>query len=339
MHPGLNRGAGPQPTLRKANVREPDAFQGLSMFWRPGIVVLPALIILPFCHGAESPTEPASTNSVVVPFEYRRGHIMVRPRVNDSEPLLFMVDSGFAINMISPEQAEALQLRRTGKITIVGVAGEESADLCEGVVFDFGNGFTYRSRRIAALPSHSRRFVRRDGVLGAGFYRQFTIEVDHPSKKLTLHRPETFTYGGTGEIVPLKFRKSTPFISASILIPGQAPIAGEFEIDTGCDGGLCLGHDFVESSGLEEKLSPGKRSARSGVGGDKKTHSVRLPQVQIGKLLVDRPSADLFEDGSPAERGFAGHIGMEVLRQFHLIFDYSRNRLIFERPGAPSESR
>jgi hypothetical protein len=297
--------------------------------------VVLVILVSQICRGADVSSEAPPTNSVTVPFEFRRGHMMVRPRVNNSEPLLFMVDSGFAINMISPEQADALQLKRTGKITIVGVAGEESADLCEGVVFDFGNGFTYRSRRIAALPSHSRRFVRRDGVLGAGFYRQFTIEVDQLSRKLVLHRPETFQYAGTGEIVPLKFRKSTPYISASILIPGQSPIPGEFEIDTGCDGGVCMCHDFVESTGLEEKLSPGKQSARTGVGGDKKTRSVRLPQLQIGKLLVDRPSADLFQDGSPAERGLAGHIGMEILRQFHLIFDYSHNRLIFERP--PSE--
>jgi len=282
------------------------------------------------CRGAEVSADPANTNSIIMPFEMRRGHITIRARVNDSQPLQFMLDSGFGINMISPEQAEALQLKRRGTITIVGVAAEEQADLFEGVTFDLGNGFTYRSRRLAALPSQSQRLVRRDGVFGASFYRQFTIEIDYPSRSLTLHRPQTFKYNGTGEVAPLRFRKDTPSISASILIPGEAPILGEFEIDTGCDGGLCLGRDFVESSGLEEKLSPGKKSVRTGVGGDKRTHSVRLPQVQIGKLLIDRPSADLFEQGSPVDPGLSGHIGMEVLRQFHLIFDYSRNRLILE---------
>jgi len=277
--------------------------------------------------------ETAATNSLVLSFDFRRGHIMVHPRVNGSEPLSFMVDSGFAINMISPEQAEALHLKRSGKITIVGVAGEEPADLFEGVTFDFGDGFTYASRRVASLASHSQKYVRRDGVLGSGFYRQFTIELDQKARKMVLHRPESFAYSGSGEIVPLKFRRSTPIVSAAILIPGQDPIAGDFEIDTGCDGCLCLGHEFVESSGLEEKLAPGRQSARSGVGGELKTHAVHLPQLRIGKLLIDRPSADLFEKGSPADPGLAGHIGMGVLRQFNVVFDYSRKRLIFEPPA------
>jgi len=29
--------------------------------------------------------------------------------------------------------------------------------------------------------------------------------------------------------------------------------------------------------------------------------------------------------------GLAGHVGMEVLRRFRVIFDYSRERMILER--------
>src|SRR3954470_1047968 len=98
-------------------------------------------------------TTVAQSNSVVVSSEFRRGRVMVRARVNDSEPLLFLLDSGFAINMISPEQAAALALTKTGKITIVGIAGEEPADVFEGVALDFGSNLTYRSRRMASLAS------------------------------------------------------------------------------------------------------------------------------------------------------------------------------------------
>ena len=277
--------------------------------------------------------QPA-TNSVVVPSEFRRGRVMVRARVNDSEPLLFMLDSRFTISMISPEQVSALALTRTGKITIVGVAGEEPADVFGGVTFDFGGNLKYSPRRVASLASHSRRIVRRDGVLGEGFYRQFTIEIDHRAKSVVVHQPDTFEYKGSGEVVPLQFRRGTPVLRASILFSNQPPVSGEFEIDTGCDGGLCLGHDFVEQNGLEAKIASSERSARVGVGGGVRTREVRLPQVQIGKLIIERPTADFFEKGSPAGEGLAGHIGVEVLRQFRVIFDYPHRRMIFERPEA-----
>jgi len=62
---------------------------------------------------------------------------------------------------------------------------------------------------------------------------------------------------------------------------------------------------------------------------------VRLPQLQIGKLIVEKPTADFFEQGSPADEGLAGHIGMEVLRQFRVIYDYSHKQMILE----PYESK
>lgn len=277
-----------------------------------------------------------ATNSVKIPFEVRRGHIMIRAPVNDSAPLLFMLDTGFAINMISPEQAAKLGLKATGKITIIGVAGEEQADTFEGVTLDFG-GMIYKPRRLAALASHSSRSSRRDGVLGSGFYRRFVVEVDHAAKSMVLHEPASFEYSGKGEVVPLRFRRSTPIISASILFPEQPPIRAEMEIDTGCDGGLCLGRGFVDENQLEQKLPPGERSARQGVGGGARTRTVKLPQLQMGKLIVERPTAELFEKGSPADDGLAGHLGMEILRNFRVIFDYSRKQMILESYPSKAE--
>lgn len=280
---------------------------------------------------APTPAPSRPTNSVTLPLEVHRGHMMIRARVNQSEPLLFLLDSGFSVTMISPEQAVALALKRAGKITIVGVAGEEPADLFEGATLDLG-GLTYTPRRLAALASHSRRYVRRDGVLGSGFYRRFVVEIDISGKSLVLHEPRTFEYSGPGEVIPLEFRKSTPIVRASILFPGQPPIDGEFEIDTGCDGGCCLAHDFVQQHRLEEKTVGGNARRAEGVGGGAPTRVVRLPKLQIGKLIVEHPTADFFEKGSPVDEGLAGHIGIEILRQFRVIFDYSHKRMILERP-------
>src|SRR5262249_23691743 len=139
----------------------------------------------------KEPSQPA-TNSVVVPFEFRRDHVMVRVPVNHSEPLLFMLDTGYTMNMISPDQAKALELKPAGRVTIIGVAGEEPAEMFEGPTFDFGHGFTYTSRRIASLPSNGRGYARRDGILGSGFYRRFVVEADHRAKTIALHEPASF---------------------------------------------------------------------------------------------------------------------------------------------------
>jgi hypothetical protein len=126
----------------------------------------------------DPPSLPAPATPAAISFEVRQGHIMVPLRINNSEPLSFMLDTGYSMSMIHPELAETLQLRRTGHVTIVGIAGEEEAAVFEGATFDL-SGATYAPRRIASLPSEgNRRRRRKNGILGSGFFRRFVVEID-----------------------------------------------------------------------------------------------------------------------------------------------------------------
>jgi predicted aspartyl protease len=278
---------------------------------------------------ATASSQPA-TNVVTLPFEFVSGRILVSARVNDAQPALMMLDTGYSINMLSRELAESLGLKRTGHITIVGVAGEEQADQFEGVAFDLA-GATYRPRRVAALPaSYQRHWRKRDGVLGAGFFKRFVVEIDPKGMKISLREPDAFHYSGNGEVIPFRIRQSTPIVEAAILLPDQAPITGRFEIDTGCDGGLCIGSDFVNAHHLVESTGQTEESGRRGLGGDAKTRIGRVPKFRLGSQVVEKPLSNFFLEGSPVDDGLAGHIGMQVLRRFKVIFDYSRERMILE---------
>jgi predicted aspartyl protease len=278
-------------------------------------------------NAAPSPVKPTV---VVVPFEFRRERIMVPARVNGSEPLSFMLDTGFSITTLHPDVVQQLNLRRAGHLTIVGIAGEEEAEVFEGARFDLG-GATYSPRRVAAVPSDNKRSSRkRSGVLGAGFFKRFVVEIDPKAKTLTLHEPKSFRYTGPGESIPFKFKKETPIVEATINIPGREAVPGRFEIDTGCDGGLCLGHDFVEAHHLLESAGQTEGSVRQGLGGAVRTTLGHVPQLQLGRLTIDKPQANFFLQGSPVDRGLAGHIGLEILRQFKFILDYSRQQMVLE---------
>ena len=256
--------------------------------------------------------------------------MIVPARVNGSNSVWLMLDTGFSISTIDPRLAEALKLRRIGHTTIAGIAGEEQADVFEGVVFDFA-GASYLPRRVAALPSEKKKRSRRmEGILGAGFFRRFVVEIDPKAKVIRLHNPKDYKYSGPGEILRFQFRNSTPVIDAIINIPGRPSIRGRFEIDTGCDGGLCLGHDFVESNKLLPAAGRVQGGGRAGVGGDAETKVGSVPELQLGRLTVKKPEANFFLQGSPVEGNLAGHIGIGVLRQFRMVFDYSRQQLILE---------
>src|SRR5207249_11755404 len=161
-----------------------SSFEQDSLLSRGWILLLPLLLLTSLCCvGTDSaPAAPALATSadptnkiVILPFEFSRGHIVIRARINESEPLYFILDTGYSMPMIRPDLAESLKLKQTGKVTIVGIAGDELADVFEGATFDLA-GASYSPRRIGALPSANKsRSRKRDGVLGYGFFRRFVV--------------------------------------------------------------------------------------------------------------------------------------------------------------------
>ncbi len=267
---------------------------------------------------------------VTIPISTARDRIMVPVQLNGSNDLFFLLDTGFSVTMVHPELPEPLKLRRVGEITVIGIAGEEKAPTYEGALLNLG-GVEYRPRRVAALGSDGNRRRRRDGILGAGLFRQFVVEIDFARQRLVLYSPTNFNYAGCGEIIPLKFRRGSaiPMVEASINQTNGTALHGEFEIDTGCDSGVCLGHEFISTHKLlhdQETQSGGK----IGVGGGARTRSGHLPQLQIGATRIDKPQTDFFLEGSPVDPGLAGHIGIGALHRFKVIFDYSRRQMVLE---------
>ena len=281
-------------------------------------------------HAADLATNPPRS-SVRVPFELQHGSLIVRARASATNAeLSFKLDTGFGVTTVHPDWVEPLQLKRAGSLTIVGIAGEERAGSFTGARFDFG-GATYSPRRVAVIPSDAEKPRRnRDGILGASFFRRFVVELDPASRRMTLHEPGEFQYLGKGEIIPLEFPKDTPVVEAAIHFPNRPPVTARFEVDSGCDGALCLGHDFVEANRLDETKNSAANDARQGVGGSANTRHAPLHQFQLGKATLDHLQANCFLEGSPVDEGLAGHIGMGVLRRFKVIFDYSRKRMILE---------
>jgi predicted aspartyl protease len=294
---------------------------GNAMFWRVAVFFLCGL-------GA---ARAQDTNSVTMPFTMSRGHVVVKVMLNGT-PVSAMVDTGYEMTMVHPDVAEKLGLAKGGRMTIVGIAGEEPADVFSGATFAFSN-VTYAPRRVAAIRAEKGRRGW-EAVLGAGLFRRFVVEFRPTEKTLTLREPASFEYTGKGTIVPLEFRRrsATPIVEGQLVLGEGKEVQGRFELDTGCDGGLCLGKDFVEANRLIEASGATRPGGRRGVGGGASSVAGLLPELRLGGARVERPEVNFFTEGSPVDEGLAGHIGWHVLRMFDVvILDYSRRRMILER--------
>ncbi len=276
---------------------------------------------------------PASDRSPVatIPFRSQRGRVLLPATINDSGPLTFLLDTGYSITTVHPDLPDALRLRRVGRVAIDGIAGEEEAPTYAGAEFHLGP-VTYAPRRVAAVPSEgqSQRRRRRDGIIGAGLFRRFVVQLDFPAGCVRLYEPDRYRAAEAAGAVPLRLRRDIPSVTATIRMPDGRVATGSFEVDTGCDDGVCFAPTFVAAEHLADSLARDDAGVKRGVGGEARVRSGRVAAVRLGRNEALNVTASFFEDNSPAGDGMAGHIGMHALRQFIVTIDYSRQQLILE---------
>jgi hypothetical protein len=265
---------------------------------------------------------------ITIKVRHTHNRVILPGSINDL-PVSILLDSACTIPTLHPTVMDRLNVEASGTQRIVGIAGEERAPTYRGLVFDFGEA-KYAPRRVASIPSErseSRR--RRDGVIGSSFFHQYVVEFDHRASLIRLHSPTNFSYAGNGEVVKFRFREEIPVVEGAIILPGREEIAGEFEVDSGCDSGLCLGEKFVREQKLLERIES-RSGEKFGIGGSVETKMGAVPGFRLGKLVIEKPQTDFFQSGSPVDEPMVGHIGMGVFHRYRVILNYSRRELILE---------
>jgi predicted aspartyl protease len=280
----------------------------------------------------------AGNKAVDIPIELNGVHIFVQTRVEGSEPMWFILDTGAAVTVLDTETAEKLGLELKGEIEARG-AGEESktASFISDMSYEVG-GAKLMNQRGTAIPLRMLEpmFGRQiDGILGYDFISRFVMTIDYDNKKLHLFDRKGYEYSGNGTVLPIRIEHGHPHLTATVKPHGKEPIEAEYLIDTGAGGSVSFSRPFVEEHDLLSTL-PKKyiHEGGGGVGGKTSRYVGRVEKFQLGGLVFDDLICGFSQDrgGAGANPDLAGLIGGDVLQCFTVIFDYERNQMILE-PG------
>jgi hypothetical protein len=272
-----------------------------------------------------------------IPFEMSDGgHIFLRVRANNSEPLLFGLDSGFEQSAITTKQAKALNLKLYGDTQVTG-GGENTEDysFAKDVSFDLpGVNFKLKEIGVLALdfPSPAPGEAI-GGILGYDFISRFVVEINFANKVINLYKPQNYRYRGSGSILPVKMLDNYPSIPAIVSLPGLAPITAMFEIDTGASNDIFFYSPFVKKHKLLDSKQQTTEAETLGIGGTSKIRIGRATSIRLGRTNIANPTVHFSQatKGDSASAFSAGFIGNGIFRQFKLvIFDQARQRLILE---------
>ena len=280
-----------------------------------------------------------------MPFDLMANHIYLRGRVNDSDSLWVVLDSGAGGNVIDAAVGKAIGLVVTSTGRGRGAGGEVETGTVPSVSVKLP-GVTLDGAPITTMPLDS--FRRRSGrpmdvIVGAPLIQRCVLRVDYAAQVLEFLPAETFDYKGKGAIVPVTFRFGHPYITARITLAGQKPIEGQFVVDLGSSQAVILTPTFAEKNHALETLGHTIEGRGLGVGGQVTSRIGRIASVEVGGVTFPQPitalpvSSQTFVGVPDA----IGNIGGEIMRRFTVTLDYSRQRMILEpnaQVGEPFEA-
>ncbi|MBA3321704.1 MAG: aspartyl protease family protein [Pyrinomonadaceae bacterium] len=268
-------------------------------------------------------------SALKIPFEFDGNIILLRVRVNNSEPLKFIFDTGASISVIEPQRAAELGLKTQEQIRGNATGGAIQASLIRGVSLSVP-GAKVANQLIVAVSFGATPCFEFDGITGYDFINEFVVEIDYRNRIMNLYDPRTYTYSGTGAVVPLSITGRTTLTHPIIILEGREPVEGKFEVDTGGDGTLVIYRPFVEKHRLLAAIPKTVQSSGVGAGGEQEVLVGRVKAVQLGQLIIDNPTVGFSQNTEEADEKGDGLIGGEILRRFKVILDYSRTRMILE---------
>jgi predicted aspartyl protease len=274
----------------------------------------------------------ANSSARDIKFELIGNLPLVQARVNNSDPIWFIFDTGASNTVVDTKRAAALGLKANGKIVSSGAAGNAEASSVPDVTIHFP-GFEVAGLTIYTLSidSFSAHFgVPISGVIGNDIIGRVVVEIDYEQRRLNFYEGASYRPDPNGQVVAVTLQDGLPMIQGQFKFANRN-FSGLFEIDTGSTGAIQINTPFVRRHQLLSLAKLSKAATMGGVGGSAEAVGTRLESVGFGHYRLLNPIAKLSKakQGDYASRRYDGLLGGQIFRRFKLVVDLQRRRIIF----------
>lgn len=278
----------------------------------------------------------------VIPFEFRSNLIIVSVRVNESDTLRFIVDTGVSYTIITNIKRVSHPLRpivRQIKIDGVGEGNSVTASVTIGNTIRL-NGLQANHHTLVYLNEDLMHLsdnagVPIDGVLGYELFASLVVTIDFQRQEITCTRPQSYRYRcRKGERYPLFITNRKAYTNVLSVFDGTAFVPLQVVLDTGAGQALLLDR-FQQTVSLLEPNKVVQVELGRGLSGFVTGELGRLARVRLGQSELSNVLAS-FPDSSTYNRKIAGlparqgSIGCELLRRFRVTFNYPERYFVLK---------
>jgi Aspartyl protease len=269
-----------------------------------------------------------------MPFEFHANLIVVKLRIDNSDTLRFILDTGVSSTIITDPKVSKIITQnfvRRVKISGAGDGKPISASVSIGHTIRIGDiigshqNIVFLDEDILKLSEYMGIAIH--GIFGHDIFSNFVTTINFEDRTISLTIPEKFKYHKYhGERYPIVVTQSKPYTDAIAMVKNDKTIPMRLVIDTGAGHALLLDANENQTLCLPDKVV--RANLGRGLNGDINGNIGRIGLIRMGHLEMKNIVAS-FPDSlsfstkfAPTDEKRQGSIGCELLRRFVTTFNY-----------------
>ena len=276
-----------------------------------------------------------------IPFQLHANLIVVPIKINDSDTLRFILDTGVSTTIITdPTTLQKQNLHFTRQVKLAG-AGEGTpltASVAIGNTIRMGvmranfqnivvlNEDALKLSEYVGVPIH--------GIFGYDIFNNFVVTIDFGERNIYLFEPGYYKYRKwKGDKYPISVEETKPYVAMLAVVDKGRETPIKVLIDTGAGHALLLDRSAVDAIKIPEKQL--KAQLGRGLNGVINGSLGRIEKIKFGRhelrdVLTSFPDSLSFGMKLSPINERQGNIGCELLRRFRVTFNYSERYLVLK---------
>jgi hypothetical protein len=283
----------------------------------------------------------------IIPFKLINNLIVVSLKLNESQPLNFILDSGVRRTLISelPENGEII-LNKVEKIALRGLGGNQLVygfrspgnKIQIGKVEGIGAEVIVLEKNLLQLSQIMGTFVH--GILGFDLFRSFIVEINYATKELILYERSNdkkishLSNHKRWSVFPIDIDETKSFINIDYKHAESSttqPV--RLIIDTGSSGALSLFKQTSDKIIIPKEHLSGLLGV--GLGGEifgktGRIHELSMNEFALNSTVVAYPDSSYLNEILSAN-GRNGSLGGDILRRFKVVLSYEHKVLLLRK--------
>lgn len=276
-----------------------------------------------------------------IPFQLHSNLILVPVRLNNSDTLHFILDTGVSTTILTdPHVPAARQLKTVRRVQISG-AGEGAslaASVALGATIRMGDMTGYNQTVVVldhdALALSEYVGVPVHGIFGYDIFSHFVVTIDFVAREIVLQQPGSYRYRPRkGEKYPIVVEDTKPYFDAVTVVADNRTVPLRLLIDTGAGHALSL--DVHDRSQLRQPAKVVRAQLGRGLSGVingnlGRVEKVKIGTVELSNILACFPDSVAYGAKLVRRENRQGNIGCELLRRFRVTFNYPEKYMVLK---------